>query len=354
MSKVIAGTGRDLPEWVLTNEDLVKAASPGDRTGAEGKSRNEWLARRIGITERHRIRPGEGTSDMGARAARRALEDAGLEVGGIGLIVVSTFTSDYRTPNTSALIQKQLGSNAPFFQLDSACVGFVQATITAAALMDSMEVEHALVVAAEAPSVYADPDNFLMQCLIGDGAGAAVLRNEPGSPYGIRAQHIAGTGEGAEFIMVPGGGPKEPITHELVTSGRQFVHWDQKAIHSFAVEKVVESTRLVAERAGWTLAEVSCFVPHQAGIKILTEAADRLGQPLEKWVINMEHTGNTSGATMPIALDEASRDGRFHDGDKLLMPAMGAGLQWGALAVVWQAHGRDDERSSKDAAPDIA
>ncbi|MBI4769128.1 MAG: beta-ketoacyl-ACP synthase 3 [Chloroflexi bacterium] len=335
MSKVIIGTGHDLPAQMLTNDDLERIGVGYDRSRS-GKTLDEWAMERVGVRSRHRVAPGEGTSDMGTRAAQRALDDAGLRASDLGLIVMSTFSSDYRAPASAGLLQANLGARCKFFQLDAACPGFVDGVITASALMDALEVEYALVVSSDAVSQYCAPDNFMVQCLFGDGAGAAVLRNAPGSAYGVKGMYSAGDGSMGRYLWIPGGGTKEPVSEAMVASGRQYAIWAYKEVYPFAVQKMTESAQFAAQRAGWELDEVAWVIPHQAGRNIIVASARRLEMPEEKFVINMDHTGNTSGASIPIALDETNQAGKLKDGDKLLMPAMGAGLAWGGLAVVWQ------------------
>lgn len=334
MSHVIIGTGSDLPTWKLTNSDL-EAMGVGYDRARSGQSLDDWSVGRIGVRERYRVRPGEATSDLATRAAQRALTDAGLTAGDLGLIVLATFTSDHRTPNSAGLMQAKLGCGCPFIQLDAVCPGFVQAMVTAAALMDYMSVEHALVVGADANSTLIAPQSFIEQCLFGDGAGAVVLKNIPGAANGLKAHYLAGAGDAEYYFCVPAGGSKEPITVEAIRAERQYARWAHRVVYPMAVQKLAESARIVAARAGWSLAEVDWFVPHQAGRNVILDTAAALGQPVEKFVINLDRVGNTSAATIPLALDEVHRSGKFKSGDKLILPAVGAGLGWGALAYQW-------------------
>ncbi|MBI5293632.1 MAG: beta-ketoacyl-ACP synthase 3 [Chloroflexi bacterium] len=333
MSKVIIGTGHDLPEWVISNDDLEAMGVDFDRAKA-GKSLDEWAMAHAGIHVRHRVRPGEGTSDMGARAARRAVEDAGLQLSDIGLIVVSTFTSDYRAPNTGGLIQAELGMTCKVFQVDSACSGFIDATLMAASLMDYMSVKYALVISSDAVSQYNVPTDFRQQTLFADGSGAVVLKNEPDSPYGLKAFHAVGDGKNRLVGVAMGG--KVPLTEENLRAGKQYIHWRPREVYPFATAKMAESAQIVVERAGWKMEDVRWFVPHQTGRNIILDMARVLNVPEDRVLINIDHTGNTSGASIPICLDEFNRKGVFKDGDKIVMPTMGAGMAWGALAFVWQ------------------
>lgn len=273
---------------------------------------------------------------MGTRASQRALDDAGLKPSDLDLLVLSTFTSDYRVPSSAALVQANLGATCKFFQIDAACSGFVDVVITASALLEYMDLETALLVSTDAHSQYFAPDDFMGLGVFGDGAGAAILRRQPVSIYGIRAHYTGADGSKGMLTWVPGGGTKEPISEKVLAEKRHYGTWAHREIYPLAVEKMVYSTQVAAERAGWDLDDVDLFIPHQAGRNIILDAAHRLEQPEDKFVIVIEETGNTSGASIPIALDMANRAGRLKDGAKIITPAIGAGLAWGALALVWK------------------
>jgi 3-oxoacyl-[acyl-carrier-protein] synthase-3 len=334
MGKVIVGTGSDLPEWTLTNDDIERMSSDYDRARS-GTSLHEWSMQRAGVAVRHRVRPGEGTSDMGLRAARRALEDAGLRPQDIDLIIVATMTSDHFMPMTGSLIQSGLGCRCKFFQLEHACSGFIDAQIVGAALMDFMPCETVLVVNAEAGSMFLDPTRFMMQTVFGDGAAATVMQKMDGRPYGLLGWYSESDGSIGEWTKVPAGRTKMPITVEVLEKGLQYMQLQYHKVYPFAVEKMANSCQVVADKAGITLDDVDWFIPHQTGRNILMDIAHRLEQPEEKFFINVDHTGNTSGASIPIALDEANRAGLLHDGDLLMMPAMGGGMSWGAVCFRW-------------------
>ncbi len=335
MSKVIIGTGSDLPEWAITNDDLERMVEDYDRERAGGISLNEWIMKRTGVRVRHRVRPGEGTSDMAIRASERALEDAGLRAHDLDLIVMSTVTSDYRLPQSVALLQKHLGCRCKFFQLEHACAGFIDAMIVAGALMDVYGYKTALVVSSEAGSVFLDPKRFMNQSVFGDGAGAVIVQERDAPGYGVQASYTASDGSISEWTRVPAGGTKIPITPEAVEKGLQYIVVDFKNVYPFAVAKLVESTREVVKRAGVRLEEIDVFIPHQTGRNIIMDAAQQLELPEEKVFINLDHTGNTSGATIPIAIDEANRTGWLKDGARVVLSAIGAGMAWGALYLVW-------------------
>jgi 3-oxoacyl-[acyl-carrier-protein] synthase III len=334
MAKVIIGTGSDLPEWTLTNDDIESMSVDFDRARG-GISLHEWVMQRAGVRERHRVRPGEGTSDMGTRAALHALEDAGLGSKDIDLIVMSTVTSDNRLPMSASRIQANLGCRSKFFQLEHACSGFIDALIVASALMDFMPCETVLVISSEASSFILDPERFMLQTVFGDGAGAVVLRQMEGNSHGLLALYSEADGSLGEWTLVPAGATKMPITAEVIDKRLQYLQLDYRQIYPFAVDKMAASCEIAAQRAGISLDEVDWFIPHQTGRNILTDVARKLEQPLEKFFINVDHTGNTSGASIPIALDEANRAGLLRDGQLIIMPTMGAGMTWGASCCRW-------------------
>ncbi|AUX38581.1 MULTISPECIES: 3-oxoacyl-ACP synthase III family protein [Sorangium] len=337
MSKVIIGTGSDLPTRIITNEQIEASSMDYDRARA-GASLHEWTMARTGVALRHRVGPGEGTSDMATRAARRALDDAGIGSEEIDIIVLSTFTSDYRLPQSVSIVQRNLGCEAKCFQLEAACAGFIDAIITASALLDALHVRTALVVSSEAMSAVVDSERFMCQTIFGDGAGAVVLRDIPGSRYGLKAYVSHTRGRDCEWTRAPGGGTKAPITERVLAERSQYLEIEYRNVYRFAVDHMVESTHEVLRRAGVALSDVDWIVPHQAGRNVLVEMATRLDLPLERFCICLDHTGNTSSASIPIALDEACRASTFCDGARVVIPAVGAGMAWGALYLIWADH----------------
>lgn len=337
--KLIVGTGSDLPEWTLDNDDIEGMSEDFDRDRA-GMSLHEWVMMRTGVRERHRVRPGEGTSDMGTRAARRALDDAGLEPEDIDLLVLSTVTSDNRLPMSASRIQSNLGCTCKFWQLEHACSGFVDALTAAGALMDYMSHDTALVICSEAVSFILNPKRFMLQTVFGDGAGAVVLQRVEDTTYGLMSWYLASDGRIGEWTHVPAGATKMPLTADNLHDGLQYMRLDYKRVFPFAVEKMVSSSEIAAQRAGITLDDVDWFIPHQTGRNIILEAALRMEQPEEKFFINVDHTGNTSSASIPIALDEANRAELLRDGDIVMMPAIGAGMAWGAVCLKWYDYPR--------------
>jgi 3-oxoacyl-[acyl-carrier-protein] synthase-3 len=333
VSTVIIGTGSDLPAQIVTNDDIEAASEDWDRHRA-AVSLDEWVTGRIGIASRSRIAAGEGTSDMATRAARRALADAGLDAADLDLVVLSTFTNDHRLPNTVSLVQAALGTEAKCFQLDAACMGFVDAMITADALLASGRYRTALVVHAEAMSAICDPRRFLAQALFGDGAGAVVLAGDGRPDRGLVAASTHTDGTKADWL-VAGGGVRSPITAETLADRSHYFDLDNRRILPFAVEKLVEAVWEVVNAIDGSIDDVDWFVCHQTGANITLEAAERLKVEPERFLMTLEYTGNTSGATIPIALDIYRRAGFLAPGQRIVLPAVGAGMAWGALYLVW-------------------
>jgi 3-oxoacyl-[acyl-carrier-protein] synthase-3 len=337
--KLIVGTGSYLPEQVVTNSDIEAAVLDFDRERS-GCSLDEWCRRHMGAVERRRVAPGEGTSDMATAAARRALEDARLCATDIDLIVLATITSDQRVPPTAALVQRDLETSARFLQLDSACTGFVDALMVADALLDRIGGENALVIGTDAMSHYLDPQKFRAQTIFGDGAGAVVLRSGMDGAHGVKAYSTGSSGADGHMVAVPAGGTKKPITADVIARREQYMELALGVIPPFGVAKMVQATNEVLARADATAADVDWVVPHQASCNIVLATATALDLPIERFILNFSHVGNTSAASIPIALDEANRQGCFRDGQRLVLPAVGAGMAWGAAFVVWHDYRR--------------
>gem|GEM_PF-111109 len=345
MATIIIGTGHDLPASILDNHDLAAACDDFDEARA-GVSLDDWVWSRIGVRSRHRVGPGEGTASMATRAARRALAMADLEPADVDLIVLSTFTSDHRLPQTISAVQADLGSTAKCIQLEAACAGFIDSMIVADALLGSGAYRTALVIHSEAMSAVTDPDRFLLNAIFGDGAGAVVVRDDPDSIVGIRA-HVTGTDGTKATWLQAGGGTLSPITVDRIADRSHYMELDYKAVFDFAVAKMVESCRASVAAAGDDLDLVDWVIAHQTGVNIIAAVADELGLPASKFLLTLDHTGNTSGATIPIALDEFNRLGLLEQGDRILLPAVGAGMAWGALYLTWSlAPTRHEHRSA--------
>lgn len=322
----IAGMGMDVPTRVVTNKDLEAVVDTTD----------EWIFTRTGIRERRIVADGQSTGDLAVQACRDALRSANITIDDIEMIVLSTCTGDTNMlPATATYVQAALGaSHIPSFDISAACSGFVYGLDIAHQFIATGRCRRILVVGAEAMSRVVDWSDRASCVLFGDGAGAAVLeRCSPGQ--GILATKIAANGSGGCLLQVPAGGAREPLTAETVGTNRQFLHMDGKAVYAFAVEIMGEAALAALEAAGIAPSDIDLLVPHQANIRIIKSAADRMGLPLEKVFINVDRYGNTSAASIPIALTEAVRMGRLKDGDLVVTVGFGAGLTWGANVMRW-------------------
>jgi 3-oxoacyl-[acyl-carrier-protein] synthase III len=320
----ILGTGFHVPETVLSNSALEEIVDTSD----------EWIHTRTGMRERRIAHRDEATSDLAAAAARNALADAGMAPSEVDLILVATATADHVCPSTAALVQYKIGScNAAGFDIGAACSGFVNALMTGQQFIVSGAYDHVLVIGADKLSSitnYKDRDSCI---LFGDGAGAVVLGANGGSE--LLAHDLGLDGSGADLISVPAGGSARPASDQTIADRQHFLTLDGREVFRFAVTKFCEEVKKVADLAGFTVSDVDWIVPHQANQRILEAAARKLRFPMEKVVSNVERYGNTSSASIPIALAEAARDGRIKKGDLVAFVAFGGGLTWGASLLRW-------------------
>ncbi|MCG0237933.1 MAG: ketoacyl-ACP synthase III [Firmicutes bacterium] len=321
----ITGIGAYAPERVLSNADLERIVETSD----------EWIVTRTGIRERRIAGPEETTSTMAVQAARQALEMAGVRPEELDLIVVGTVTPDMVFPATACLVQDALGARrAAAMDISAACPGFLYGLGVASQMVATGLYEKALVIGADTLSRITDYQDRSTCVLFGDAAGAAVL--EPVSEgRGILGLELGADGSGRDHLYLPGGGSKHPASHETVEQRLHYVKMNGKEVFKFAVRVMNESTLRVLAQAGLTPADVDLLVPHQANLRIIEAAVERLGIPWEKVVVNLDRYGNTSAAAIPLALTEAWRAGRIRDGDLLLLVSFGAGLVWGAVALRW-------------------
>lgn len=333
MGVTIRGTGSYLPERVLDNNELERLTLDFDRVRA-GCSLDEWVTDKIGIRSRHRAAPGEGSALMATAAARAALDDSGLTGHDLDLIVLSTFTSDHRLPQSVSFVQRDLGSKAKCIQLEAACAGFIDGLAVATGLMTTMGYHNVLVVHSEIISVLSDPRTFLMQAIFGDGAGAVILQPGESDSVGITAIETATDATNCEWLYA-GGGSLSPRTPKVVDDGSFFIDIDNQAIFPFAVEKMSSVLRSVVASTGRSLDDVDWVIAHQTGINISRGVAAETGIDFSRFLMTLQHTGNTSGATIPVALDFFNRQGVIAEGDFIVLPAVGAGMSWGALSCTW-------------------
>ncbi|MBC7228030.1 MAG: ketoacyl-ACP synthase III [Thermoflexales bacterium] len=321
----IVGWGKYVPQRVLTNDDLSRMVDTSD----------EWIVTRTGIRERRIAADGETTATMAVQAARRALEVAGIGPEQVDLIIVATATPDYFFPATACLVQDALGaSRAAAFDLAAGCTGFVYALGVAAAMVESGAIRTALVVGSETLSRITDWTDRNTCVLFGDGAGAVVLRAGP-DDGGILATVLGADGSGKDLLVLPAGGSRHPASHQTVAERMHFIKMQGRDVFRFAVRVVPTATRQVLERAGLTLDDVALFIPHQANGRIIESAVRDLKLPPERVYNNLDRYGNTSAASIPIALCEAVEEGRLRPGDVVVCVGFGAGLTWGATVLRW-------------------
>ncbi|MBQ6534146.1 MAG: ketoacyl-ACP synthase III [Opitutales bacterium] len=327
-SIVIKGTGRYLPEKILTNDDLSKMVDTSD----------EWIFERSGIRERRIAADGETTSDMALKASRAALEAAGLEASDMDLVVLTTVNPDMLFPSTACLLQAKLGirNNIPCFDLEAACSGFIYGLEVATRMMQSGAYKNALVVSSEKMSSITNWKDRSTCVLFGDGAGAVVLSASDEEGVGIVDSVLGADGSDTAMLRMPAGGSYMPASFDTVARGLHSVQMDGGAVFKHAVKIMREKALELLELCGVSADEISLFIPHQANARIIESVAKRLKIPSEKVYLNVEKYANTSSASIPIALDEAVRSGRIKSGDYVLFVAFGAGLTWGATLVKWR------------------
>jgi 3-oxoacyl-[acyl-carrier-protein] synthase-3 len=322
----ITGVGMYFPEKVLTNADLERMVDTDD----------QWIVERTGIRERHLVEPGTPASDLGAPAARQALEMAGVDPMDVGCIIVPTVTPDMIFPATSCVIQEKIGAkNAWAFDLLGACSGYVYSLALADSLIRSGSHETVLVVGAEVMSSIVDWKDRNTCILFGDGAAATVVQRLPEGVEGILAWENGADGSGRELLKMEGGGSLHPPTHQTVDAGMHYIWQDGRAVFKHAVEGMASVSERVLEKAGLSGKDVDLFIPHQANLRIMDYARKKLGLPEERLMVTIDRYGNTTSATIPSALRIAHDEGRIHAGDLLVFATFGAGFTWGACALRW-------------------
>ncbi|HUK84089.1 MAG TPA: beta-ketoacyl-ACP synthase III [Verrucomicrobiae bacterium] len=321
----IVGTGSYVPDRVLTNADLEQMVDTTD----------EWITTRSGIKER-RIAPDYMcTSDMGAAAARRAMEQAGVREDEVDLIICATITPDMPFPATACLIQQKLGvKRSAAFDMEAACSGFLYGLEIGQQFITSGTYDTVVVIGAEKLSTIVDWQDRSTCVLFGDGAGAAVLRSR-GEEHGILTTCMGADGSQADILLMPGGGAKYPASKESVSAGMHYLKMAGKEVFKNAVTAMQTAAEEALRKCNLTIADIKCVIPHQANIRILESLADRLGAPMEKVYVNLHRYGNISAASVAIALDEAAREGRFQRGDLILLVVFGSGLTWASCVIQW-------------------
>jgi 3-oxoacyl-[acyl-carrier-protein] synthase III len=322
----IAGLSTYVPPKVLTNADLEKLVDTTD----------EWILQRTGIRERHMVEPGVATSDLASQASLGAIQQAGITAADIGFIVVGTTTPDTIFPSTACVLQHKIGATHAWgFDLGAACSGFTYALTTGMQMVASGAAEHALVVGADVMSSIIDYRDRTTCVIFGDGAGAVVLSAAGETEPAIIDFAHEIDGSGGPALCMPAGGSRMPASHETVEQRLHYVKQDGHAVFKFAVRKTEEIARRLLQRNGIEPSELDLFVSHQANRRIITAAAERLGLPESKVIINLEMYGNTTAATIPLALADAVRRGQLQRGDLVLLASVGAGFTVGSVLLRW-------------------
>ncbi|MFO8060440.1 MAG: beta-ketoacyl-ACP synthase III [Bacillota bacterium] len=317
------GLGRSVPDRVLTNEDLEKMVDTSD----------EWIVTRTGISERRIAGDDVATSDLALAASRQALEQAGLTGRDVDMVIAATVTPDTSFPSTACLMQEELGApGAAAFDLGVGCTGFVYGLAIAHQFVASGAADHVVVAAGDILSKITDWEDRGTCVLFGDAAGAAVVGPcRPGT--GILSTYLGNDGSGAHHLQMPAGGSRRPASEETVRERLHYLKMNGREVFKFAVRAMSRSAREVVARAGLSFADIDCYIPHQANRRIIDASAGRLGIPMEKVYINLDRYGNTSAASVPLALSEAWDSGVVGPGDNVLAVTFGAGLSWAAAAL---------------------
>ncbi|MDP0497063.1 MAG: beta-ketoacyl-ACP synthase III [Verrucomicrobiota bacterium JB024] len=323
-SVIVKGIGAYVPARVVTNDELSKTVETSD----------EWIRTRSGIGERRFAAPDETTSDLAVKAAQAAMADAGVSAAEIDLIIVATMSPDMPFPSTACIVQGKLGAGClAAFDITAACSGFLYALDAGSRMLQSGNYRNALIIGAEKMTSILDWDDRATCVLFGDGAGAVVLSagGEPGT--GVIDSLLRADGERHELLQMPAGGSARPASAATVANHDHFLKMNGKEIFKVAVRDMGKVAMDLLEKCGVSPEEVACFIPHQANIRIIEAMVARMGVPMDKFLINIDRYGNTSAASIPIALEEARRTGKVKSGDYVLMAAFGAGLTWAASLI---------------------
>ena len=326
----ITGIGAYAPEHVITNDDLSKLMDTSD----------EWIVERTGIHERRIAADDQALSDLALPAARDALAQAGVDPETIDLVIVATVTPDMAFPSAGAIIADELGApDAAAYDLSAGCTGFMYAVAQGYGMVAAGLASHALVVGGDVLSRILDWSDRGTAVLFGDGAGAVVL--ERVSEGGFLGFELGADGSGGPQLYLPAGGSRSPATAETVAEHKHYVQMNGREVFKFATRVLVTSAEKVLAECGKTIDDVDVYIPHQANVRIIDHAAEKLGIPKEKIVVNVERYGNTSSGSIPLALVDAQAEGRLQEGALVLMTGMGAGLTWGSGLIEWTTNGRN-------------
>jgi 3-oxoacyl-[acyl-carrier-protein] synthase-3 len=314
----IAATGSYVPECIVANEDLSALGCDSD-----------WIVQRTGILERRKAAPNQASSDLALKAAQACLERANVSASEVDLILVATITPDHATPSTACHLQQQLGCVAPAMDINAACAGFMYALVTAGQFVNSGASQCALVVGAEVMSRTVNPADKKTYPLFGDGAGAVLLRPTKDLSLGMVSYALGAEGCGGQMLCIPSGGSRLPLTSEALDAGEHYLKMEGRSVFKWAVRVVADSTRDCLAHAGLTMDQLDLLILHQANVRIIDSAVSDFEIPREKVFVNLDRYGNTSAASIPLALDEAMTSGQLRRGDRVLLCGFGAGLAWG-------------------------
>ncbi|MCC5847344.1 MAG: ketoacyl-ACP synthase III [Verrucomicrobia bacterium] len=323
----ILGTGSYTPEKVLTNQELEKMVETND----------EWITTRTGIRQRHIAAEHEATSDLATHAARIALESAGMGAEDVDIIFVATCTPDMAFPSTATLVQEKIGAkNAFAMDLSAACTGFVYGLEVARNMLESGRYKTALVIGAEKMSSIVNWEDRGTCILFGDGAGAVVISSQAEGQGGLGPCNLGSDGALSELLMVPAGGSRRPVDAQVLIERSNTICMAGQEVFKHAVNNMTQTAKHLLSEAGWDPSELNLVIPHQANKRILEAIRIRVGVPKDNVFVNVDKYGNTSAASIGIALDEAVRTGRLHPGDKVMLLAFGAGFTWGGMLLEWR------------------
>ena len=325
MRACVGGWGTAVPEKLVTNAEMEQRV---DTTDA-------WIVERTGIRERHVAAATDTTASLAIDAGTAAIKNAGIPPDAIDLLIVATASPEQPIPHTGAFVGEGLGLRCGSFDLGAGCAGFVYMLVVGSSLLATGNLDHVLIVGSEILSRLIDPDDRATCILFGDGAAAAVLSRSPDDGPGVLAWDLGCDGSAAGLLEIRAGGSRMPATPDTIAAGEQYLKMQGQEVFRRAVRVVVESARTTLDRAGVAASDVAWFVPHQANIRIIESAASRLGIGGDRTIVNIDHYGNTSAASIPLALAEAADDGRLQDGDLVLMSGFGAGMTWASALLRW-------------------
>ena len=318
----IAATGSYVPDTIVANEDLSALGCDSD-----------WIFQRTGILERRKAAPGQASSDLALLAAQNCLDCADVSAADVDLILVASITPDHASPSTACHLQRQLGCIAPAMDINAACAGFMYALVTAGQFINSGASTCALVVGAEVMSRTINPADKKTYPLFGDGAGAVLLRPTKDQSKGLLSYTLGSEGCGGQMLCIPSGGSRQPLSVDALAAGDHYLRMEGRSVFKWAVRVVADSTRDCLAHAGLTVDQLDLLILHQANVRIIDSAVSDFGIDRDKVFVNLERYGNTSAASIPLALDEALTSGQLRMGDRALLCGFGSGLAWGTAII---------------------